>query len=173
MRFLVLTALGLVGVLFAGSCAPILEIAGIPVDPILLIIVPLAQLDRSGLPIILAAAMGFLLDLMYSTVMGMSMLCYTLTAALVYFASRRAERLNFLMVFGAAAGAYLLKDLIMTAVVVAVGVHGFDFVQLLVRFILPGALIQGLFGLVTYWLFTKLMRLRFMRRRRIYADELG
>lgn len=174
MRFLVLAVLGFLGAVLAGSCAPLLEIGGIPIDLVLLIIVPLALLERSGgTPVVLAAAIGFLIDLMYSTVMGMSMLCYTMVAALVYFVSHRADRLNFLMVFGAGIGAYLLKDLLMAAVVTAIGVHDFDFVQLLGRFILPGALIEGFLVLPAYWLFTKLMRCRFMRRRRIYADELG
>lgn len=173
MRFLVLAALGFLGVILAGSCAPLLEVGGIPIDLLLLIIVPLALLERSGAPIVLAAAAGFLLDLMYSTVMGMSSLCYTLVAALIYFLSRRADRLNFLMVLGAGIGAYLLKDLVMAGVATAIGAGDFDFVHMLGRFILPGALMEGLLILPAYWLFSKLMRCRFMRRRRIYADELG
>lgn len=172
MRFLVLAALGFLGVLLSGSCAPLLEVAGIFIDPVLLIIVPLALLDRSGTPVILAAAMGFLLDLMYSAGMGMSMLCYTLTAALIYFLSRRADRLNFFMVFGAGIGAYLIKDVLMAGVVAAIGVHVNGLGQLFGRFVLPGALIEGILVLPAYWLFSKLMRCRFMRKRRIYADEL-
>ncbi|MBD5558939.1 MAG: rod shape-determining protein MreD [Clostridia bacterium] len=173
MRHVVLALICFLAVVLAGSCAPLLEIAGIPVDLPLLILVPLAMLERTGSPVILAAASGFLLDLMYSTVMGMSMLCYTLAAALIFFLCRRADRLNFFMVFGAGIGAYLLKDLVMAGIVTALGVHDFQLVQMMARFILPGALIEGVLGLLTYWLFTKLMRCRFMRRRRIYADELG
>lgn len=173
MRLLVLAAIGFFGVVLAGSCAPLLEIAGIPIDLVLLLIVPLALLERSGTAVVFAAAAGFLQDLMYSTVMGMSSLCYTLVAALIYFLSLRSDRLNFLMVFGAGIGAYLLKNLLMAVVVSAIGVHGYNFMQLMVRSVLPGALIAGALGLPVYWLFSKLMRCRFMRKRRIYADELG
>lgn len=173
MRTLVLVLLGFFGVILSGSCAQILEIAGIPVDLLLLMIVPLALLERSAMPILFAALSGLVLDMMYATIIGMSSLAYTLTAAVIYFLSRWAARLNFFMVFGAGIGASLLKELIMGAVVMAVGVENINLLQLIARFIGPGALIAGILVIPAYWLFSRLMRCRFMRRRRIYADELG
>lgn len=173
MRTLVLFLLGFFGVVLSGSCAPLLEIGSIAVDLLLLMIVPLALLERSAMPILFAALTGFVLDMMYSTIIGMSSLAYTLTAAVIYFLCRRAPRLNFFMVFGAGIGAALLKELIMAAVVTAAGVQGINFIQLLMRIILPGALLTGVLVIPSYWLFIRLMRCRFMRRRRVYADELG
>lgn len=173
MRALVLILLGFFGVVLSGSCAPLFEIAGIPIDLLLLLIVPLALLERSSMPILFAALTGFLVDAMYSLVIGISPLAYALTAAVIYFLNRRAARLNFFMVFGAGIGAALLKELITAAVVVTIGVEDIDFMHLAVRFLIPYALLTGILVLPAYWLFSRLMGCRFMRRRRIYADELG
>lgn len=172
MRFLVLAAMGFLSVVFAGSFAQVLQIAGIPIDLMLLIIVPLALMDRSTMPILFAAFTGLFCDLLYSTVIGMTALAYTAAAAVVFFVCQKADRINFFMVLGAGIGAYLIADIVMGIVAYSMGVQVSDPLQLFGRFIIPGALIEGGLVIPAYWLISKLMRCRFMRKRRIYADEL-
>lgn len=170
MRILVLGVLGLVTALFAGSWAQVLQIGGIPIDIVLLVIVALALLDSSTTPIIFAAYVGLLVDASYSTVVGCGALACTATAAVIFFIAQKAERINLLIVVLAGGGAYLLKNAIIAIVIYVKGIEALRF-GILLSSILPGAGIAAALMIPAYWLMSRLMRLRFMRKRRILVDD--
>lgn len=170
MRIVVLAVLGLGTALFAGSWAQVLQIAGIPVDIVLLVVVAIALIDTSTTPVVFAAYVGILVDAAYSTVVGCGALACTATAAVIFFIAQKADRINLLMVLLAGGGAYLLKNAVMAIIIYAKGIEALSF-QILIRSILPGAGISAALIIPTYWLMSRLMHARFMRKRRVLVDD--
>lgn len=171
MRTAVLVAIGLLASILAGTWAQILEIAGIQVDIILLLIVSFALTDRTSMPMVFAACTGLVVDILYSTILGYTALAYTATAAAVFFAAQRAERINLAMVVAAGALAYCLKNVVIAITLRVLEVPEVDLATLFLRYILPGAGITALLIIPSYWLLSKLLRQPFMRARRKLADE--
>lgn len=169
-RLLTLAGLGLGLSMLAGSWAELLQIAGVPVDIIILAAVALALIDESTTPILFAVYCGLLVDLAYSTIVGLGALATTAAVAAVFFLIRRADHINVLIVMAAGGGAYLIKNLILAIFITASGtaaVGGGVFMHM----VLPGTGLAAALVIPAYWLMTRLMRLRFMKKRRILVDE--
>lgn len=171
MRTLVFIALGAGSALLSGSWAQVLQVAGVPVDLVLLVFVCLGLIDRSVAPVVFAACTGLFVDIAYSTVIGCSALADTVTAALIFFMAQRADRINLLMVVGAGGAAYLIKNLIIALILYAKGISGLHVGPLMLRYVLPGALLSAALIIPAYALLLRLMRCRFMRARRVIVDE--
>lgn len=164
MRYVLLVILSVVSVVLSGSVASGLNIAGIQVDIVLLIIVPLTLLEKTSMPIVFAAITGFLMDIMFSTVLGAYALCYTVMAAVCLLLFRKIIRFNVLSLFLVGAGSYLVKELTM-AVIVYAQAGRYSFPPLLVRYILPAAVLNGVLLLVSYWLFSRVYSQSWMKTR--------
>ena len=169
-RVLVLGLLGLGIVLISGSWAQLLMIGAAPVDLVMLAVVAFAVIDSSQSPILFAAYTGLLVDIMYSTTVGLGALATTGACAVVFFAVRRADHIHLLIVIAAGAAGYLIKNLILAIYIYASGMAPVS-ASVFTTAILPGTGIAAGLIIPAYWLMTRLMRLRFMRRRRILVDE--
>ncbi len=164
MRYVVFVLMGIFGVLLSGSLAPGLNIAGIQVDLLFLLVVSIAVLDKTSVPIIFAAASGLFMDIMYGTVLGVYAISYTAVAAVVMAVFRNTARFNFLMLLGAGVGGYLLKEGVMALLVYILGAR-FDFLSMFARYMLPSAVLNGVLLLAAYLLLSKLFSLNWMKPR--------
>lgn len=172
MRYFVLVLLGMFSVVFSGSFAAGITIFGIQVDLLLLIVVALSLVDKTTMPIYFAALSGLFMDILYSTVLGMYALSYTLVAATVLIVFRKMIRFNVLSLFATGAGSYLLKEIVNAIVVRALGGQ-YSIGFMLVRYILPAALLSGALLLLVYYLTTRLYQNTWMRApKRRSLDEL-
>ncbi|WP_082903269.1 rod shape-determining protein MreD [Christensenella timonensis] len=169
MRYVVLTIMGVFGVLLSGSLLRDISVADIPlqIDLILLMALSFAVAEKSSMPIIFAAASGLLMDIMYSTIWGTYALCYTVTTALVVMFFRKAGRFNVLYLFVVGAGGYIIKELLM-ALLVFIQSARFSMPVMLVYNILPSAILTGGLMFIAYWLISRLMKLGWMRPRAAY-----
>ncbi len=170
MRYVVLALLGMLGVLLAGSIAAGVSIAGVSVDILLLMVTCVALLDKTSAPVLFAAGAGLCMDILYSTSLGVYALPYAATAALVMFLSRNIKRFNILVVFASGAGGYLLKELLMIAIVYVLGAR-FSVTRMVVREILPAAAVAGGLNLLAYMVFSRLYQLSWMRPRAKHAGD--
>ncbi len=168
MRYIVLAIMGAMGAVLSGSFVTGLNIAGIHVDIVLLMVVAVALVDKTSMPIIFAAATGLFMDILYSTVLGMYGLSYTLVAALVVILFRKVARFNLLSLFLAGAGGYLLKEII-TGVLVYILGGRFNMVSMMLRYVLPETLLNGALLLAVYWLVSRLFAQSFMKPRRTHG----
>lgn len=159
-------------VVLSGSFVTGLNIAGIQVDLVLLIVVSLAIIEKTSMPIVWGALTGLFMDILFSTVLGVYALSYTLVAAAAFFTFRKATHFNFLFLFAAGSASYLLKEIIMAVIVYALGAQQFDFPSMLIRYVLPAALLSGGLIFPAYWILSRLMKCNFMKPHKPYlADE--
>ncbi len=172
MRYVVLTIMGVFGVILSGSLLRDISIAGIPlqVDLVLLMALSFAVVEKSSMPIIFAAVSGLLMDMMYSTVWGTYALCYTVVTALIVLFFRKAGRFNVLYLFVVGAGGYIVKEL-MTALLVFIQSARFSMPVMLVYNILPSAILTGGLMFAAYWLISRLMKNSWMRPRTTYRFD--
>ena len=133
MRYVVLVLFAIVSTILSGSVFSGLNLAGIQVDIVLLIVLALALVDKSGAAIIFAAGTGLFMDIMYSTVLGVYALSYTVAAAIVFLAFRNKEKFNVLILFLVGAAGYVIKETVMALIVYVLGAR-FDFLSILVRY---------------------------------------
>ncbi|MEG1158358.1 MAG: rod shape-determining protein MreD, partial [Christensenellaceae bacterium] len=99
MRYVFLVLLGAGSVILSGSLMSGLNIAGIQVDLVLMIILSLALLEKTSMPIIFAAAAGLLMDILFSTVLGVYAIGYTAVALLVCAFFKNSSKFNILFLF--------------------------------------------------------------------------
>lgn len=171
MRYLVLVLLSVVGVLLNGSFFSGLG-GNIHVDVILLMMIAFVFLDKTSMPIIFGAASGVLVDMLYSSTIGITALAYTLTAALALIFTARLKRPNPLWVFVFGAAGMLLKELIVMIIIAAMGVSG-GFGKVLVLQTLPSALLAGGLVYIPWFFFQKLYKKNWMRPREVQdIDDL-
>lgn len=158
--------------MLSGSFVTGLNIAGIQVDIVLLMVISLALVDKTTMPILFAACAGLFMDILYSTVLGVYAFSYTMVAAAVLMLFRKTIRFNILSLFLAGAGGYLLKEIIMGTLVYILGGR-FNTALMMVRYILPAAALSGVLLLLAYWLMLQLFRVSWMKPRRGRSmDEL-
>ncbi len=170
MRYIVLVLIGSLSVVVSGSLITGIDLAGMQLDLVLLITVSLALIEKTSMPIVFAALTGLFMDILFSTVLGVYAISYTVTTATVFFLFRHSTRFNFLFLFAAGAGAYLVKEVMMGVVVYALGAR-FDFLSLLARYTLPSALLAGGLIFPAYWLLSRLMKRNLMRPRKSYLSD--
>ena len=170
MRYVVLVLFAIVSTILSGSVFSGLNLAGIQVDIVLLIVLALALVDKSGAAIIFAAGTGLFMDIMYSTVLGVYALSYTVAAAIVFLAFRNKEKFNVLILLLVGAAGYVIKETVMALIVYVLGAR-FDFLSILVRYTLPTAALTGGLLIVAYLLFARLYKNGWMRPAVAYRPE--
>jgi len=162
MRYVVLAALGVLGVILNGSFFSALPTGGLQVDVALALSIALALRDKSSAPIIFAAASGLLLDLLYSPVLGVGAMSFTIVTALTMFLSRDKKKRNPLWVFAYGAGGYALKGVATILILAAMGFR-LQFGQLFAGSVLPSAVLAGLVTYLPWMLFGALYKKNWMR----------
>lgn len=138
---------------------------GIQIDIVLLMVLSLVLVEKSAMPVVFAAVTGLLMDMTYSTQLGMYALSYAVAAAVGLFVFRKMEKFNLLHLFAIGAVGYMLKEFMMALIVFAQGARNFDLGLIMARAMLPSAAVNGALLLVAYLLISRLYRNAWMRPR--------
>lgn len=162
MRYFVLVCFSVLSTLCAGSVFSGLNIAGVQVDVVLLIMLALALVDKTSAPIVYAAATGLFMDIMYSTVLGVYALSYTLAVTVVYVIIRKREKFNIWQIFLIGALGYLIKETVMAFLVYLLGAR-FSFSAIFMRYMLPTAALTGILLIPAYLIMSRIYRIGWMR----------
>ena len=176
MRYVVFILMGVIGTILSGtvfSASFDLAGLGIQIDLVLLLVLALVLVEKNLTPIIFAAAAGLLMDMMFSTTLGMYALSYTVAAA-ASIVAHRMEKFNSLHIFLIGVGGYVVKELVMALIVFAQGARQFDLGAIFLRDMLPSAAFCGGLLLLAYLLVSLLYRKAWMRPRvsSHFMDEL-
>lgn len=150
MRYLVLFVVAIVNLIFTGAVFTNINIAELAPDIIICTITSIAILEKSMIGAIMGLSCGLVLDLLFSPAMGIYAIPLFITGAILYFVLNNMNYIDrFLLPFFFAIGAYLIKELI-SALIANMMAYSFSFWQMLVRFILPEALMTGIFMLLVH-----------------------
>ena len=177
MRYVVFILMGVIGTILSGtvfSASFDLAGRGIEIDLVLLLVLALVLVEKNLTPIIFAAAAGLLMDMMFSTTLGMYALSYTVAAAAASIVAHRMEKFNSLHIFLIGVGGYVVKELVMALIVFAQGARQFDLGAIFLRDMLPSAAFCGGLLLLANLLVSLLYRKAWMRPRvsSHFMDEL-
>lgn len=175
MRYVVLVAMSVLGTILSGTLFGTIELwgLGLQIDIVFLIVMSLVLVEKSVMPIVFAAVTGLLMDMTYSTQLGMYALSYTAAAAVGLFVFRKMEKFNLLHLFTIGAVGYIFKELMMAFIVFSQGARDINLGMIMVKGILPSAALNGALLLVAYLLVSRLYRNAWMRPRAAahYLDE--
>ena len=151
MRYILFILLGVFSIVLPGSVFSFANIGGIVPDVLLITALSVVFLEKTSASILYAAIFGIVYDVMFSPYVGLNALAYVVTVAIAYAILRNMPRIR--PVFFAVVGffAYAAKELVLAAVVGFTG-NEFDFLYMLVRFILPGALLSAVLMYPVYYL---------------------
>ncbi len=172
MRIILFVLLGVLGVVISGSVFSFANIAGIAPDLLLLIALSVVFLEKTPAGIIFAAGSGLLYDVMFSYYIGINALSYVLAVSLAYAVLRNMTKVRPIVLAGVGFGAYIVREAVMAAVVAAAG-YDFNFLYMLARYILPGALMTAVLMIPAYYL----MRILYLKNwmtptKSVYDDFL-
>ena len=112
---------------------------------------------------------GLMMDVMYGPVFGYYSLIFLITAYGGSALYRRAFSENTLFPAIGMAGAYVVKELLSYLLALTMGIKTENILLLLLRYILPSALLTGVIGLFLYAGIHRLFRCSFMQVSR-YRD---
>lgn len=158
MRYLVLLAVMAVNLIFTGTVFPNLNIMGLAPDVIICTISAMAIIEKRMAGALFGLVCGLALDMMFTGAIGFYALPYFVAGAVAYAASVRLRYVDQYVVPGFfAAGAYICKELTSALLVYMMG-NVYSFWQMLLRYILPEALMTGLFMLLIHYLMRRLYR---------------
>ncbi|MEG0257434.1 MAG: rod shape-determining protein MreD [Christensenella sp.] len=174
MRYVVLVAMSILGTILSGSVFSNINLWGLQIDIVLIMILALVLTEKTAMPVIFAAVTGLLMDITYSTVLGMYAVSYTVAAAVAFMVLRKTEKQTILHLFFVGVGGYIIKESVMAFIVFAQGARNFDFFAILARYILPSAALCGGLLILAYFLISRLYKNAWMRPRTSgrYMDEL-
>lgn len=177
MRYVVLIAMGILSALLSGTAfSTSFDVAGlgIQIDLVMLFTLGLVLVEKNIAPIVFAALTGLLMDILFSTTLGIYALSYTVAAAAASVAVHRLEKFNFLHIFAVGMGGYIVKELMMALIVFAQGARQFEMGTILLKDTLPSAAVCGALLLLVYLLISLLYRNAWMRPRAAahFMDEL-
>ena len=143
--------LGCASFIFTGSIFSFANIGGIVPDLLLLIALSTVFMEKTSAPIVFAAVTGLIYDVMFSSYIGFYALSYTLTIAIAYMLLRKMERMKPFLLALIGFAAYIVKESVQAGIVSALGVD-FSYFYMIVRYILPGALVTAVLMYPAYYL---------------------
>jgi cell shape-determining protein MreD len=120
--------LGAVSIVLPGSVFSFANIGGIVPDVLLITALCVVFLEKTPASIVYAGIVGIVFDVMFAPYVGFNALGYVITVSV----------------------SYLMKELILAPVVGFTGIE-FDFLYMLVRYILPGALVTAVLLYPAYY----------------------
>jgi len=151
LRIILFALLGVFSLVLTGSVFSVANIAGIVPDLLLLISLSVVFLEKTPAGIIFAGIGGIVYDIMFSYNIGIYALSYVLTAAIAYAVLRNMNRVRPIILAGVGFGAYIAREMIMAGMAAALG-YEYNLLYMLVRFILPGALMTAALLIPAYYL---------------------
>lgn len=142
MRHLILTGIATVSIIFTSAVFPHISIADTAPDIIVCTVVSLAILDGSMAGAYIGLACGLFLDL-FSGVIGYHAIPYFLTGSAMFFIRKNIYYVDkFILPFFLAAGAFFIKEIV-AAVIAYMLDKQFSFIDMFIRYMLPGAAMTG------------------------------
>lgn len=158
MRYIVLAAVTIINLIFTGAVFPNINIAGLAPDLLICAMTSIAVLERSMAGAGIGLISGIVLDLFFSGAIGFYAIPYLITGTALYVVSTRFRYIDsFIMPFFFAIGAYLIKELLSALLAYMLGTS-FSFPHMLMRYILPEALLTGVFMLLVHLIMRKIYR---------------
>ncbi len=151
MRIILFALLGAAGIVLTGSVFSVANIAGIAPDILLLIALSVVFLEPTPAGILFAGISGIVYDIMFSYYIGINALSYVVAVAIAYAVLRNMKKTKPFYLAGVGFGAYIVRELVMAAAVSAIG-YQYNFLYMLVRYILPGALMTAVLMIPAYYL---------------------
>lgn len=151
MRYVLFVLLGIASIVLPGSVFNFANIGGIIPDILLVTALSIVFLEKTGAGIVYAASAGILYDVMFSSYIGLNAFAYVLVAAVAYAILRSMARAKPLYLAIAGFCAYVAKEFILAFVIFLLG-GNYDFLYMLVRYILPGALVAAALMIPIYYL---------------------
>ncbi len=158
MRIVLFILLGAGSIVLSGSVLSVANIAGIVPDLLLLISLSVVFLEKTPAGILFAGISGIVYDIMFSYYIGFYALPTVLAVSIAYAVLRGMKKVRPVILAGVGFGAFIVQQMMMAGIVAAVG-YEYNFLYMLVRFILPGALIAAVLMLPAYYL----IRILYMR----------
>jgi rod shape-determining protein MreD len=163
MRYVFFAVVSIVSLIFTGAVFPNLNIAGIHPDLIIVSIVSIAILERSMAGAMIGLVCGLILDLLFSSAIGVIAIPYLIVGAAMFFVRKNLRYMDrFLLPSVFAVSAYLVKEMISALIAYMLGVE-FSFWHMVARYILPKAAFTGVIMLVVHMLFTRIYRASSMK----------
>ena len=158
MRYVFFAVVSIINLIFMGAVFPNLNIVGIYPEIIVASIVSIAILDRSMAGAMIGLVCGLILDLLFSSAIGIYAIPYLIVGASMFFVRknlRYVDRLLLPTVF--AVGAAFVKEFISALIAYMMGVE-FNFWNMFARVILPQAIATGILMLLIHTIFSRIYR---------------
>ena len=158
MRTLVFSAASFIGLIFTGAIFPNINIAGLAPDIILCIIASIVILEKSMAGAVIGLVCGLILDLFFTGAIGFISIPYFLTGAVLYFVCSNIHYIDrYLLPVILTSCAYLFKEFTFALLAYMMDA-GFSFGHMLIRYILPEAVMTGTFMLLIHYFFIRIYR---------------
>jgi rod shape-determining protein MreD len=171
LRIILFVLLGVLSIVLTGSVFSFANIAGIAPDLLLLVALSVVFLEKTPAGILFVGIGGIVYDIMFSYYIGINALSYVLAVSIAYAVLRKMTRVRPLILAGVGFGGYVVRELVMAATVAAVG-YQYSFFYMLVRYILPGALMAAVLMLPVYYLIRILYTRNWMTPTKSLYDDL-
>jgi rod shape-determining protein MreD len=158
MRYLVLAAVAVINLIFAGAVFPNINIAGLVPDLVVCSMASIAILEKRMTGAIIGFICGLVLDLFLIGVVGFNAIPYLVTGAILVSVVKRITYFDrFLIPMGIAAGAYLVREILTGLLSYMLG-NEFSLGYIIVRYTIPEMMITALFMLPIHLLLTRIYR---------------
>ena len=156
MRYLILGAVAVVNLIFAGAVFPNINIADTAPNIIVCTMASLALLEKNMTGAVIGLVCGLVLDVFFTGTIGLYALPYFAVGAGLFFVCRRLRYVDrFFLPALIAFGACLAHGLVSALLAYMMAVD-FSFGYMFVRYMLPGAALSAALMLLIYFLFTKI-----------------
>ncbi|MGI5848861.1 MAG: rod shape-determining protein MreD [Christensenellales bacterium] len=157
MRFIILFFVTVINLGFAGTVFPNINIMGIAPDLIICTIASMAILEKSMIGAVIGLVCGLVLDLFTGDI-GFYAIPYFVSGAMIFFVRKSVNYIDkFLLPALFAMGAYVIKELLFALLAYMMNAK-FSLSYMFIRYILPEAVLTGLFMLLIHFIFSKLYR---------------
>lgn len=170
MRFVLFVLLCVLCLVLQGSVFSVANIGGIVPDLLLVVSLCVVLLEKTSAGIVFAAAAGMLYDILFSPYLGFNAFACTLTVAVAYAVLRGMERPRPFYQAAVGFAAYIAEQLIAAAIIAAAG-NRFDFLYMLARYMLPGALMTAALMYPSYWLLRILYQRNWLKPRKPMHED--
>lgn len=166
LRRFFLPLMFLIGVYLDSIFFPRITVYGIRPDVLAVLIVSYAMLMGRAPSMILACGIGLAMDIMFGKMIGLSAICYLLTAFVSSFFYQKFYADNFVIPAVLSAGAQFVEEHIMAGAMLSQG-GSFPYLQTLTAYILPCTLAAGLISFPVHFL----MRTALGQQAKLYGAE--
>jgi rod shape-determining protein MreD len=164
MRYLILFAISVVNLIFANTVFPNINIAHMAPDIIVCTIVSMTILEDSMAGAWIGLFCGLCMDL-FTGIIGLNALPYFLTGSIVFFVRKSVTYVDKIMLpLLFVIGAYFLREAL-SALLAYMLDKQFSLAEMFVRYMLPEAIMTGLFMLLVHFVMRRVYSLRAIKKR--------